>query len=173
MNMAATAANPAAANRGELWELRQEIEDFNYEYAEALDSGRLEDWPSYFTEDAFYRVIARENADVGLPVGLVHCEGLAMIKDRAFAIEKTAMFAPRYLMHMISNVRVDGVDDSGVITARANYLVVETLVDGSTRIHQAGRYQDRFVREGGRLLLQSRDCIYDTLLVDTALVFPV
>ncbi len=166
----------AAARFGsnlDLRELRHEIEEFNTAYAEVLDRGEVLEWPSFFTEDAFYRIRARENADADLPAGLVYCEGLAMIKDRAFAIAHTAMFEPRYLMHMISNVCVTDVDAEGVISARAKYLVLETRGDEGTRVHQAGRYQDRFVREQGRLLLKSRDCVYDSLIVDNALVLPV
>jgi anthranilate 1,2-dioxygenase small subunit len=157
----------------DLRELRYEIEEFNTAYAEVLDAGRVLEWPAFFTENGFYRIRARENADADLPAGLVYCEGLAMIKDRAFAIAHTAMFAPRYLMHMVSNVCVLDVDGEGVVSARANYLLLQTLVDEDTRIHQAGRYHDRFVRREGRLLLRSRDCVYDSLMVDNALVYPV
>lgn len=108
-----------------------------------------------------------------MPVGLVYCEGLAMIKDRAFAIERTAMFAPRYLQHMVSNVRITGKETDGTITAEANYLVLQTLVDEFTEIHQAGRYFDRFVEEGGQLLLKERHCVYDTLRINNSLVYPV
>ena len=32
-------------------------------------SGRLTDWAEMFTDDAFYVIISRENADRGMPVG--------------------------------------------------------------------------------------------------------
>jgi 3-phenylpropionate/cinnamic acid dioxygenase small subunit len=154
-------------------ELRLDIEAFNAEYAAVLDDGRLEDWPELFAEDAVYAVIARENEDAGLPAGLVYSEGKGMLRDRAFAIAHTAMFAPRYLRHYITNARVLGQDD-GVVAAGANYLVLQTLVDAPTTILQAGRYRDRFIRaEDGRLLLKERRCIYDSLLIDNALVLPV
>jgi len=66
-----------------LRELRLEIEEFNAEYAAVLDAGRVQDWPQFFTEDAIYRITGRENADAGLPVGLVYCEGMGMLGDRA------------------------------------------------------------------------------------------
>ena len=34
-------------------------------YAAALDEQRLSDWVEMFTDDAFYVVISRENADRG------------------------------------------------------------------------------------------------------------
>jgi anthranilate 1,2-dioxygenase small subunit len=148
------------------------IEEFHIEYCAALDEGRIDDWPSFFTADAIYRITGRENADAGLPVGLVYCEGQGMLRDRALAISKTEMFAPRYLIHYVTNVRVLGVAN-GIVSAQANYLVLQTLVDEKTTIHQAGCYFDRFARSDGRLLLCERHCVYDTLLIDNSLVMPV
>lgn len=154
--------------------LRLEIEAFNAAYCDTLDDGDLQHWPNFFTEDAFYSVTARENHDASLPVGLIYCEGKGMLKDRAYAIAETAMFAPRYLRHMLSNTRVFERDDR-VIKAATNYLLLQTLHDEpNTTIHQAGVYRDEFVRsdEGG-LLLRRRVCVYDNLLVPNALVLPV
>jgi anthranilate 1,2-dioxygenase small subunit len=153
-------------------ELRLEIEEFHTEYCHTLDGGALEAWPDYFTEDAVYRVTARENADAGLPVGLVYADSKAMIRDRAFAIKHTQMFAPRYLQHFVTNVRVISPAE-GAIKAQANYLLLQTLVDGPTTIQQSGRYFDTFVRQGGRLLIKERQCIYDTLLIANDLVHPI
>ena len=71
-------------------ELRPEIEAFHAEYCAVLDANDVERWPDFFTEDALYRMTARENADLGLPVGLVYCEGRDMMRDRAVAISRTA-----------------------------------------------------------------------------------
>jgi len=154
-------------------ELRLEIEEFNAEYAAVLDAGRVQDWPAFFAEDAIYRITGRENADAGLPVGLVYCEGIGMIRDRALAISRTTMFAPRYLLHQVTNTRVLAVGPSDEISAEANYALFETLVDEKTTLQQVGRYQDRFVRQDGRLKLKARHCVYDSLIIDTALIYPV
>jgi anthranilate 1,2-dioxygenase small subunit len=151
---------------------RFDVEEFHTEYCAVLDAGRIEDWPQFFAEDAVYRITGRENAEAGMPVGLVYCEGMGMLRDRAFAIAKTAMFAPRYLLHYVANTRVLGIVD-GIVSAQSNYFVLQTLVDEKTTIHQAGRYFDRFARAGERLLIKERHCVYDTLLIDNALVLPV
>jgi anthranilate 1,2-dioxygenase small subunit len=156
-----------------LRELRLEIEEFNAEYAAALDAGRIQDWLNFFAEDAIYRITGRENADAGLPVGLVYCEGIGMLRDRALAISRTTMFAPRYLLHQVTNTRVLAVDPSGEISAQANYALFETLVDEKTTLQQVGRYHDRFIRQEGRLKLKARHCVYDSLIIDTALIYPV
>ncbi len=161
---------PTAA---ELRELRFEIEEFNTEYAQLLDEGNLYDWPKFFTDDGFYRITGRENADEGLPIGLIYCDGMGMLIDRTRAIVKTTMHAPRYLRHYNSNVQVLGVGDNDEIEARSNYLVVETLMEDETRIFQAGRYDDVFARVDGGLKLKKRDCVYDSLIIPNALIYPV
>jgi anthranilate 1,2-dioxygenase small subunit len=168
-------------------ELRLEIEEFHTEYCAMLDRGDLDRWVEFFAEDSLYRITARENADAGLRVGLVYAEGRGMIRDRAFAIMHTQMFAPRYMQHFTSNVRVISVEEGtggsrppvpssgegSLIKAQTNYLLLQTLVDGPTTIHQSGRYYDTFVREGGRLLIRERQCIYDTVMIANDLVYPV
>ena len=157
-------------------ELRLEIEEFHTEYCNMLDRRDLDHWVDFFAEDALYRITARENADAGLRVGLVYAEGRGMIRDRAFAILHAQMFAPRYMQHFTSNVRVVAVERSGEgakVKSQSNYLLLQTLVDGPTTIHQAGRYYDTFVRQGGRLLILERQCVYDTVLIANDLVYPV
>jgi anthranilate 1,2-dioxygenase small subunit len=154
--------------------LHHEVDQFNAAYALALDEQRLADWVEMFTDDAFYVVISRENADKGMPVGLIYCDSKAMIHDRAFATEKTAMFAPRYLRHIVGNLQILGEDGHGGIRARANYVVMQVLYDRpEAKIHQVGVYHDVFRRVGSALKLAERRCVYDNLLVDNALCLPV
>ncbi len=153
--------------------LRAEIEAFNTDYAARLDRQDLTAWVDCFTEDAFYTVISRENVERNQPVGLIYCEGRGMIADRAFALLKTAMFGPRYLRHMISNVSV-AMQPDGSVRAGANFVVFEVLTDRpDARVLLVGEYRDVFVREGDALKLKERRCVYDNLLIPTALCIPV
>ena len=152
--------------------LRHEIDVFNAQYCAALDAQRLGDWAAMFTEDALYVVLSRENADNNLPVGLIYCEGRGMIRDRAFALEKTSMFAPRYLRHIVGNLIVTVEGDT--IRAQANYVVLQVLFDRpDATLHQVGVYYDVFRRVDGVLKLAERRCVYDNLLVPNALCIPV
>lgn len=156
-----------------LREARLEIEEFNYAYADTLDRMDVDGWVEYFTDDAFYHVIARDNYESGLPLGLIYCEGKAMMKDRAFALLNTEMFAPRYLQLSITNTRALAIDGNE-IRATANYTLIETLVEEPSRLQQAGKYRDVFVRDAdGALKLKERICIYDSVMIDNCLVFPV
>jgi len=154
--------------------LAHEVTTFNNVYAAALDEQRLMDWAELFTDDALYIILSRENHDRNLPVGLIYCENKGMIRDRAFALKETAMFAPRYLRHMIANQSVGEEAADGTVTARANYVVLQVLYDRpDAKIHQVGTYYDTFRRVNGALKLAARRCVYDNLLVDNALCLPV
>jgi len=164
-------AKPSPAAQAALREARWEGEEFYYEYAAVLERGDIERWPEFFTRDGVYRLAARDNADAGLPLGLIYCDGMGMLKDRAYALKHTEMYAPRSLNLQITNTRVLAVDP--IIQAEANYLLLETLVDEPTRIQQAGKSYDRFQREDGRLLIKERLCVYDSVVINNCIVFPV
>ena len=51
-------------------ELRDEIADLINAYALAIDDGELERWPEFFANDCLYKIIAKENFESGLPLGL-------------------------------------------------------------------------------------------------------
>ena len=172
MTTAKTKPTGGPVSRAAFREVRFEVEEFYFEYAATLERGDIESWPEFFTEDANYRVIARDNADHGLPLGLIYCEGKAMLKDRAFALLNTEMYAPRYLQLRIANTRILGVEGD-TISAEASYLLLQTLVEEPTTIQQAGKYRDLLVRNGETLLIRDRECVYDTVIINNNLVFPV
>jgi len=151
---------------------RLAVEDFHAEYCAVLDGGDIEQWPEFFTEDCVYRVTEYENAVHGFPVGLIYAEGRNMLRDRAVAISRTQMFAPRQLLHFVTNVRILNVTDEEII-AQSNYMLLQTLVEGATSLHQAGRLFDRFARNGTELLLKERQAIYDTAMIANDLAYPV
>jgi len=155
-----------------LQELRFAIEEFHCAYADVLDRGDVERWPEFFTEDAVYRIIARDNLEANMPLCLMLCDGMGMLRDRAYAIAHTEMFAPRYVQHHINMTRVIGVDGR-FVTAEANYLVFETLIDEPTKLLQAGKYRDQFLEMDGELLLRDRLCVFDTVVVPNCVVYPV
>lgn len=153
-------------------EARWEVEEFHTAYCQLLDLGNIEQWPEFFTDDCLYIITARENAEANLPVGLVYAEGRDMIRDRAFAVRHTQMFAPRYLQHFVTNVLILAATPDE-IRAQSNYQLLQTLVEGPTTLLQAGRYYDTFRRVDDRLLISERRCIYDTTLIANDLVLPV
>ena len=153
-------------------ELRAELRDFYDDYASSLDELDLEGWCGFFTDDCTYKVISSENFGEGLPLALIECRGIGMIRDRVAAIRQTAVYEPRQLRHFVSGVRVDGVDGE-VVAARANFLVAESLSEREPQIAMVGRYLDRLVRVGTALRFRERVCVVDNYRIRTSLVVPV
>jgi 3-phenylpropionate/cinnamic acid dioxygenase small subunit len=172
MAQTAEATTARTAGRAALREARFEVEEFHYEYAANLERGDIEHWPDFFTDDALYHVVARDNAESNLPLGLIYCEGKGMLHDRAYALRHTEMYAPRYIQLRVSNTRVLALEGP-LIRAEASYLLIETLVDEPSRVQQVGKYHDVFLRAGDTLLIKERRCVYDTVVINNCLVFPV
>jgi len=153
-------------------ELRIEVQDLMTEYCHVLDDGDLSEWPMLFTEDCFYQLIPRENAEQDLPLATIRCESRGMLMDRVMAIRDTFMFEPRYLRHITSGLRITA-ESADVICAQSSYAVFETLPDEYTRVFNVGRYFDEIVRDEGRLRFRRRSCVFDSELVPNSIVYPI
>src|SRR5258708_34454236 len=97
MSATAEAGRPSVPDRAALREARLEVEEFHYEYAAVLERGEIERWPDFFTEDAVYRLVARDHADSGLRLGLIYCEGRGVRRGRDDALKQTRAHAPAAL----------------------------------------------------------------------------
>lgn len=153
-------------------ELRAELRDLYDDYASCLDDMDLDAWCGFFTDDCTYKVISFENHSEGLPLALIECRGIGMVRDRVAAIRETAVYEPRQLRHFVSGVCVDGVEGE-LIAARASFLIAESLADREPQIALVGRYLDRLVRIGNTLKFRERLCVYDNYRIRTSLVVPV
>jgi 3-phenylpropionate/cinnamic acid dioxygenase small subunit len=183
-----TAVEPLAARTGPALtpEVRDAVEDLYAEYVDLLDTGEFERWAELFTDDCLYLVIAKENHDRGLPLGLIRCESRGMLDDRVQAIRRLSMYAPRVVRHLVGNLRVrpfaaDRGDAAETTTARvvggfevsANYAVFQTLHDADTTVLSTGRYVDLVVPRDGALAFARKLCVYDNPLVPNSLVQPI
>jgi 3-phenylpropionate/cinnamic acid dioxygenase small subunit len=153
-------------------ELRLELEELYAEYAASLNEERFEDWPGFFTDDCVYQIIPRENVERGLPLAIWLSEGKGYLLDRVMAIRKTMMYPPRYMRRLVTGARILGWKD-GVLEVWANYLALETLLDDSTRVFNAGQYRDKLVVVGDGLKFKEKVCVYDTALVPNSLIYPL
>lgn len=151
---------------------RAHLRDFYDDYAAVLDAEDLVSLPGFFTEDALYQVISRENYDDGLAHAPIYCKGRAMIQDRVTATRESALYQPRSLRHFISGVRVIG-GTADEINATANFLVIESLIERMPEILMVGRYLDRLVYDDEQLRFRQRICVYDNYQIRTTLVIPV
>jgi anthranilate 1,2-dioxygenase small subunit len=149
-----------------------ELHRLQERYVSVIDADRLEEWPNFFTEDCVYEIIPKENADLGLPMGIMHCFGRAMLRDRITSLRQANVFEPHTYRHMTSGLELTPVD-ADTVDIQSNYVVVQTLTDGESRIYQAGRYFDRVVHSAEGWLYRRKRAVYDTSRVQTLLVTPV
>jgi anthranilate 1,2-dioxygenase small subunit len=149
------------------------IEELQSAYVATIDDDRLEAWPDFFVDDCVYKIMPRENADAGFPVAVMFCDSKGMMRDRIVALRKANIYAPHFYRHLISNLRIVGEEDDGVILTETNYVVFQTLLDGVTNIYQAGKYQDKIVEQNGILKFKEKICIFDTYRIPTLLVTPI
>ncbi|RYX93211.1 MAG: salicylate hydroxylase [Comamonadaceae bacterium] len=153
-------------------QLHYEISTLNAAYAAALDDRRFDEWPEFFTDDAMYKVQARENFDRGLPLALMALESKGMMKDRVYGVTNTIYHGPYYMRHVVGPVQILGETD-GVISAQASYAVFRTKPGGVSEVYNVGRYIDTLVRVDGGLKFSSRLCVYDSEMVLNSLIYPI
>jgi anthranilate 1,2-dioxygenase small subunit len=56
---------------------------------------------------------------------------------------------------------------------RTNYLVLNTSLEGSTSVYQAGICKDVVVRSGAGWKFREKRVVYDTARVQTLLAYPI
>jgi len=174
MSSSTNAAGAQALTETSLKEviLWYELHRLQERYVTIIDSDRLEEWPELFTDDGIYEIVPKENADRELPMGIMHCFGRPMMRDRIISLRQANVFEPHTYRHMTSGLEFIRVDQN-TVDMQSSYLVVQTLTDGETRLYQAGRYFDRVVRTPAGWRYQLKRAIYDTARVRTLLVTPV
>ena len=157
-------------------ELLADVELLYATYAEALDDGDIALWPSFFADDSpVYRITTRENLEQGMELCFVLCEGQAMLRDRAIALLKTAMYRRRFQRRIMSGIRLvtfAGLDGEG-LEARATFALFEAIGDDPSKLLVCGRSSDVIVRQGSELKFKDRLCVVDSRVVPDSLVFPV
>jgi anthranilate 1,2-dioxygenase small subunit len=105
-------------------------------------------------------------------MGIMHCFGRAMLRDRITSLREANVFEPHTYRHITSGLELAPVD-ADTVDIQSNYVVVQTLTDGESRIYQAGRYFDRVVHSAEGWLYRRKRAVYDTSRVQTLLVTPV
>lgn len=152
--------------------LARRIENLQLSYVHCIDDGELDRWPDYFTDPCLYRVIARDNIDNGLELGVMRFESVAMLRDRATSTQHAAVFAPRRICHVLSGTSIEGRDAEGV-RARTNVAIYQTSADGDTLLLMAAQYRDLIAEIDGGLRFREKHVVYDTLRLPDTIVFPL
>lgn len=147
------------------------VEDFYFRYADCINDDDLESWPDFFSEQCLYKIIPRLNHERGLPIAILLSESRGGIIDRLVAIRNTMVYAPRYVLCQVSNIRI--IDDQdGVLTTRSLVSVYQTL-EGETVHLMIGRSFDKLDARTSNWTFLERVVVYDTELLPATVIYPI
>jgi anthranilate 1,2-dioxygenase small subunit len=153
-------------------ELHWQLVEINQLYARCLDENRLDDWPNFFTDDAVYKIIPRENFDNDLHASLLFFDSNAMRRDRVLCIRDVNIYDIHVSRHFLGPVRIDRRGELFEMTL--NFLVLHSDNEGRSALFATGEYRDLVVR-GGRdeFLFREKIVILDTFNVPSQLAEPL
>jgi 3-phenylpropionate/cinnamic acid dioxygenase small subunit len=151
-----------------------EVEEFLYHEASLLDERRLEEWLALCTEDIHYWMPIRRTTtakeidnEFTKPGGMAYFDDdkktLALRVQRLQVGRAWAEDPPSRTRHMVSNVRILGVDGDEILVG-LNFQLYRTRLD-SEEDSWLGRREDRLRREAGALKLAQRHIYLDQTVI--------
>lgn len=143
-----------------------------YAYGRCIADDRLEEWPDFFADECLYRVVPRENEELGLPLAVMMCDSKGMLRDRVRSLREANIYNIHYPLHQISNIEILGEAD-GVLDVGATYSAFQTDREGRTEVFSVGRYRDKVVFVGGQPRFREKIVILDTFNVPNLLAVPL
>lgn len=144
----------------------------NAEYAAAIDSGRLEEWPSFFLDPCLYKITSADNVRQNLAAGIIFADSRGMLQDRVMALRRANIYERQTYRHIIGLTRL--VSRAGpTLVAETPFLVVRTMRDGRMDLFATGVYHDRVQDDRGTLRFAERVVICDSQRIDTLLAIPL
>jgi 3-phenylpropionate/cinnamic acid dioxygenase small subunit len=151
-------------------QLHQRVAELYARHSEIISDDLLEQWPGHHR--GLRLLTSRVNFDRKLPLCTILCESRGALLDRVTAIRNTMVFAPRSVIHTVSNARLVETTPDGTLLARSMFCVWQTLVDGQSHLQLVGRSFDRIVVQGDTLQFVERLAIFDSELVPGSIVYP-
>jgi len=142
------------------------------EYGLLADQGKYDEWLELFTEDCSYKVIPKENADHGLPAGLIYCDSRAMLEDRIETLRAVSKCNIHTDRHLIGIPRIS-TEENDEVLVEAPFSVYQTEQEGDTRLFATGLYRDRLRLNGAGLKIREKMVVLDTFAVPSLLATPL
>jgi 3-phenylpropionate/cinnamic acid dioxygenase small subunit len=153
-------------------ELALRVADLNARYVRAIDDGKLEGWPEFFSEDGRYRVTTAENFERGLPLAMISASSRAMLRDRVRSLRDANVYEAQRYRHLLGAPLIEPGTDAEV-SAQTSFMVARIMHTGETVLFATGRYLDRIVIDGGEARFAEKVVILDSRLIDTLLAIPL
>ena len=153
-------------------EMKEAVEKLVIDSAMFIDRDELDLWLECSEPEGRYIVLPRENRELGLPVGLMHCENRSRIQDRIVCLRHANKFNPHFDRHILSMSRITSVEGK-IAQAETNFMIVQTNKLGEARLFCAGVYEDRIRVDGERARFVERIVVVDSFAIPTMLATPV
>jgi 3-phenylpropionate/cinnamic acid dioxygenase small subunit len=153
-------------------EQRLEVQEFYFRYAEALDGGRLQQWPEFFVDACVYRVGTRKGLRAGGEEDVMSLNGKTSMRDRIGAIGQSEDYEPHQQRHFIANFRIQSSSDDE-LRVQANFQVLRTFPGQGTEPFVSGFYLDRVAVAGRRLAFREKLCVLDSDITPATMVYPI
>jgi 3-phenylpropionate/cinnamic acid dioxygenase small subunit len=153
-------------------ELRLDVQELYFRYAECLDGGRLQQWPEFFLDSCTYRITTRRNLRMGPDEDIMHLNSKTSMLDRIIAIGRSEDYEPYVQRHLISNFRVQAASDEE-LRVQANFQILRTFPERQSEYFVSGSYNDRAAITNGRLNFREKLCVLDSDVPPDSLVYPI
>jgi 3-phenylpropionate/cinnamic acid dioxygenase small subunit len=154
-------------------DVQLKVQDLQARYVQAIDDGRLDVWPDFFTEDCRYLVTTAENVDQGLPLGLIYANSRAMLRDRVRSLREANVYEAQRYRHVIAPPVLEA-GEGGRVRARTNFIVIRIMHTGETMIFASGRYDDVVILDGpDGARFAEKIAVLDSRQIDTLLAIPL
>ena len=134
------------------------VQNLNARYVEAIDDGKLEAWPDFFTEHGRYRITTAENFARDLPLAMIHATSRAMLRDRVRSLRDANVYEGQRYRHVLGAPLVEA-DSAGALGARTSFIVARIMHTGVIE-HDTPRFAEKLV-------------ILDSRRIDTLLALPL
>ena len=141
-------------------------------YARAIDTDRLEEWPSFFADPCSYVITTSDNHREGLEGGIVFCNSHGMLRDRISALREANIYERHHYRHILGAPFVV-TESSNRVESETPFLVARIMRTGDTSLFATGRYLDTYLMNDGMPLIEKRIVVCDSCRIDTLLVIPL
>jgi salicylate 5-hydroxylase small subunit len=153
-------------------EVRLDVQELYFRYAECLDGGRLQQWPEFFLDSCIYRIATRRSLRMGPDEDIMSLNSKTSMRDRIVAIGQSEDYEPHVQRHLVSNFRVQAASDEE-LRAQANFLILRTYPGRQTEYFASGSYSDRVAVTDGRLNFREKLCVLDSDVPPESLIYPI
>lgn len=160
------------SNRSIPSDIREQAADLILDSVLHLDRMELEGWIDCFDQTACYHVIPRENIDCGYPSAVIRCETLDIIKDRLMVLDVSSKYNPHWDRHFLNGTQYQSYED-GILTAHTNFMIVQSSLEGFSKLFVAGHYEDKIVFTADGAKLRERIVVLDTFSVPNLIAVPL